>query len=125
MNTSHYLTQSIAALRLKPDLIVSYEEVRFLRLVDQLKAADYPEDLLHPAVLKLMKLDQESGSDYLPTLAAYIGNGMNQTDTAKALDIHRTTLIYRLRRIAEYTNLDLTNSESLLHAAISLEMLKE
>ncbi len=125
LNTSHYLTQSIAALRLKPDLIVSYEEVRFLRLVDQLKAADYPEDLLHPAVLKLMKLDQESGSDYLPTLAAYIGNGMNQTDTAKALDIHRTTLIYRLRRIAEYTNLDLTNSESLLHAAISLEMLKE
>ena len=125
LDTSHYLTQAIAALRLKPDLMVSYEEVRFLRLIDQLKAADYPEDLMHPAVLKLMDIDQESGSDYIPTLSSFIENSLNQTDTAKALDIHRTTLIYRLRRIAEYTNLDLTDSDSLVHAAISLEMLKE
>ena len=62
---------------------------------------------------------------YLQTISAYISNGLNQTDTAKALDIHRTTLIYRLRRIAEYTYLDFSDSESLLHAAVSLEMLKD
>jgi hypothetical protein len=125
LDTSHFLSQAIASLRLKPDLMVAYEEVRFLHLVDQLKAAEHPEDLMHPAVLKLMEIDRESGTDYLPTLASFVENGLNQTDTAKCLDIHRTTLIYRLKRIAEYTNLDLTDSESLIHVAISLEMLKE
>jgi DNA-binding PucR family transcriptional regulator len=75
--------------------------------------------------MKLKDIDVESGTDYLPTLSSFVQNGMNQTDTAKALDIHRTTLIYRLRRISEYTNLDLNDHKSLLHAAISLEMLKD
>ena len=125
LDTPHFLSQAIASLRLKPDMLVFFEEVRFLRLVDQLKAADYPEDLLHPAIMKLKDIDVESGTDYLPTLSSFVQNGMNQTDTAKALDIHRTTLIYRLRRISEYTNLDLNDHKSLLHAAISLEMLKD
>ena len=122
MDTPQHDAQAAAALELKENDIVFYEEVRFPRLIRYLKSAEYPEDLMHPAVLKLKDMDERTGTEYLQTLCALVENGVRQTDTAKALKIHRTTLIYRMGRIHEITDLDFSDSEEMMHVAISLKM---
>ncbi len=123
LDTPHYMTQALAALSLSPERTVFYEDVRYLRMLRRLKSAEYCEDLLHPGVLRLKEIDRESGTEYLETLRCYLRSGMSQTETARKLGIHRTTLIYRLRRIGELTNLDFSDAEGIVHATVSLELL--
>ncbi|HET8629527.1 MAG TPA: helix-turn-helix domain-containing protein [Thermomicrobiales bacterium] len=47
--------------------------------------------------------DERHGGELLPTLAAYLRHGEAATAAAADLAIHRNTLTYRLRRIAELT----------------------
>ena len=122
LETPQHAAQAEAALELEENDIVFYENVRFPRLIQYLKSAEYPEDLMHPAILKLKELDERSGTEYLQTIRTLIQNGMRQTDSARALKIHRTTLIYRMGRIQELTGLDYSDSEEMLHVSISLKM---
>ena len=122
LDTPQHDEQAAAALELEEKDIIFYEEVRFPRLIRYLKSAEYPGDLMHPAVLKLKDLDESTGAEYLLTLRALIENGVRQTDTAKALKIHRTTLIYRMGRIHDITGLDFSDSEEMIHLALSLKM---
>ena len=122
LETPRHDGQAKAALELGEGDIIPYEKVRFSRLIRHLKAAEYPEDLMHPAVLQLQNLDRESGTEYVKTLRCLLENGLRQTDAARALKIHRTTLIYRMRRIHELTNLNMEDAGDLIHAAISIGM---
>ncbi len=122
LDTPRHDGQAEAALELGEGDIVTYEKVRFSRMIRHLKAAEFPEDLMHPAVLKLQELDRESGTEYVKTLRCLLENGLRQTDAARALKIHRTTLIYRIRRIHELTDLDMEDAGDVIHAAISIRM---
>lgn len=54
------------------------------------------------------------------TLAAWFAAGMQHGRTAQALGIHRNTLDYRLRRIAELTDLDLDRSADCVRLYLAL-----
>lgn len=47
--------------------------------------------------------DRRHGGVLLPTLRAYLAHGGNAASAAQALAIHRNTLSYRLRRVADLT----------------------
>lgn len=57
------------------------------------------------------------------TLAIWFANDGHPLATAKALHIHRNTLDYRMRKIAELTTLDLSNTDDrlLLYIALQIE----
>ena len=122
LDTPHFVTQAVAALDLGRRDIVPYQEVRFARMIGYLKSAEYCEDLMHPAVLKLKELDETAGTEYLETLRCLLKNGLRQSDAARDLKIHRTTLIYRMKRIQELTGFAFSDSAELVHAAVSMEM---
>ncbi|MCL4250648.1 MAG: PucR family transcriptional regulator ligand-binding domain-containing protein [Anaerolineae bacterium] len=52
-------------------------------------------------------LREEQNADLFDTLEVYLDNGGNGMQTAKVLNIHRSTLIYRLDRIKEICAIDL------------------
>ncbi|MHB1372927.1 MAG: sugar diacid recognition domain-containing protein [Thauera sp.] len=56
------------------------------------------------------------------TLAAWFAHGMKTAASAEALHVHRNTLDYRLRRIAELTGLDLARLDDCLLLFIGLEL---
>ncbi|WP_345793561.1 sugar diacid recognition domain-containing protein [Thauera sp. JM12B12] len=56
------------------------------------------------------------------TLAAWFAHGMKTAASAEALHVHRNTLDYRLRRIAELTGLDLGRLDDCLLLFIGLEL---
>jgi hypothetical protein len=87
---------------------------------------EYPADELVAPGLKLLETyDREHpGSDLSMTLREYINQQFNATHTADVLHIHRTTLLYRLRRIQELTRLVLDDRDTILHLQLSYALME-
>lgn len=85
--------------------------------------SDYsPRAVCSNAVLQLAALDREKNTDYIKTLQCYFDNNCQQTATANAMFIHRTTLTYRLEKILELTGVDLSDPDVRLYLQISLKL---
>ena len=67
----------------------------------------------------LLDYDDSKNSELVMTLSDYLECGGNYDESAAALHIHRSTLRYRLARIAELTGHDLRKVDTRfnLHAA--------
>ena len=50
-------------------------------------------------------------------------NKYNAVQTAKELQIHRSTFLYRMERLQTLFNLDLNQRDSLLYTLLSMKML--
>ena len=58
----------------------------------------------------------------LETLQGFFDNNLSITQTAKALFIHRNTLLYRLERIKKVTGLDPKKFDDAVQLKIALKM---
>ncbi|MHC0038446.1 PucR family transcriptional regulator [Pseudoneobacillus sp. C159] len=68
--------------------------------------------------------DRLHGTSYIVTLENFFSNNLNISETAKAMFLHRNTLIYRIEKIKEILNSDLKNSEELLQIQLSLKIFR-
>lgn len=75
-----------------------------LRVMDQTSM----QALNFPPLEALRREDAEHGSDYMQTLRVYLASFGDARAAAAALQLHVTTLRYRLKRIAELSGIDLT-----------------
>ena len=62
----------------------------------------------------LTAYDRERGADLAHTLRVLLECGGNQSRTAEELFLHRSSLLYRLRRIEELTGYNLRDNEECL-----------
>ncbi|HEY2221374.1 PucR family transcriptional regulator [Actinomycetospora sp.] len=60
---------------------------------------------------KLLEYDARRGSELVRTLAHHLERGGNYEITAKSLIVHRSTLKYRLQRIRQIADVDLTDPD--------------
>lgn len=85
--------------------IVQYEDVAMQHLL-QLATKDLPLiSFIHPKVRALLKYDKQHKTMFAKTLRCYLANGRNITKTALELGIHKSTLSYRIGKIAEIAQL--------------------
>ena len=70
---------------------------------------------------RLARYDQEKKTELIPTLDAYLCAN-NATVVAARLNLHRNSLLYRLRRIREITGLDLDDAETRLALHLALRI---
>lgn len=80
--------------------------------------------VLHPALDILKEYDVRHGTDLYETLYTFLKCNQNATEAARDLFIHRSSLIYRLDRIAELTGIDLSEFQTLVHLEISFLICK-
>ncbi len=71
--------------------------------------------LCHSKLRLLLDYDSKHDLEYTRTLRGYLENNCSQAETCKALYMHRSTLIQRLKRIAEITKLDLDDKDLRLY----------
>jgi DNA-binding PucR family transcriptional regulator len=69
---------------------------------------------------KLLRHDSSDKGHLLETLRVYFKNRGNVMKTARALYIHRNTLLYRLDRIREIGAYDLDDAETRLQLQLAL-----
>jgi purine catabolism regulator len=102
----------------------SYAELGVYRLLLPLRAQHAAElrtfvaDTLGP-----LASDPRSGAGVLlDTLDTYLAHGGNASQAAAALHLHRNTLAYRLRRVAQITGLDVDDPEARLRLHLALKV---
>ncbi|MEU5692765.1 helix-turn-helix domain-containing protein [Actinosynnema sp. NPDC020468] len=71
-------------------------------------------------VADLVRHDEETGTHYAETLAAWLAAQGDSREAARTLSVHPNTLRYRLQRMAEVTALPLDDPEQRLAMAITL-----
>lgn len=91
-------------------------------LLRQLKEDDFVLYLRHPAINVLNNYDNVNNTELLKTLDAYLQHSCSQNQTAEFLHIHLNSLKYRLRRIAEISDIDFKNSEEMFYLQLSLRI---
>jgi DNA-binding PucR family transcriptional regulator len=83
------------------------------------ESRQFADELLGP----LVRYDEETCSELLPTLRGYLECGGQVRATARALAVHENTIRYRLARIAEVSSIDPNDLHSLLDARFALQIL--
>lgn len=82
------------------DHYLDYVIQTFLRHTEE-DGARYDQILYTPEFLKLRASDENLGTDYCIILQKYYENDMNLSQTAKALYMHRNTLLRKVNQIEE------------------------
>lgn len=78
------------------------------------------EKLGYPKVEAVIAHDCSNRTDYARTIRAYLDSFGNATAAAAQLDLHVTTLRYRLRKVEELFDLDFTDPEQRLACELAL-----
>lgn len=120
LETHTLAVQAERALELSAGTVTLFEKIRMSNLLNYCEKYNPKTDILHPAVTQLQALDRNGQSEYIKTLEAYFHCCCNQLQAAECLRIHRTTLFYRLQKIAEITGMDFNDPDEMLHVQFSL-----
>ncbi|ORJ61811.1 PucR family transcriptional regulator [Mycobacterium simiae] len=102
-----------------PEGAAAFDELGFYRLIDAAQGGGAVEVFVHEWLGTLLDYDDRRNAELVLTLGTYLECGGNYDESAAVLHIHRSTLRYRLTRIAELTGHDLHKVDTRfnLHAA--------
>ncbi|MBE6032880.1 MAG: hypothetical protein E7224_06770 [Clostridiales bacterium] len=107
-------------------VVISYDSYKFIDMA--LCAVDYEEDSLNSFVSEqinsILAYDKENGTDYFHTLHVFLQSDRSFVLAAKKLFTHKNTVAYRIGRMKELFNLDLSSGESvfpLLYSCMLVE----
>ena len=78
--------------------------------------------LVHPTLKQLRDYDSSNSTDFYETFHQYLCCECSIAATAQTMGLHRNTLLYRIARIRELTNLDIDNPKLRLHLRLSFEI---
>jgi sugar diacid utilization regulator len=124
-----YYRQSLEALSIgarmdNSSCLCSYNEYAIYHIA---KACSQVSDLhvfYQPKLQLLIEYDKEHNTSFTKSLYSYLKNTRNITSTAKALHLHRNSMIYHLKRIEEILGFSLTDSDTLLHIELSFRFME-
>ncbi len=110
------------AQRLYPDQYVhQFDDLGYIHTLYHAGPASLAQN---PQVPVLRQLLAERQADLFNTLEAYLDAGGNSMQTAEALQIHRSTLNYRLARIKKICAIDLSSASTRLNLQIALKLMR-
>lgn len=78
----------------------------------------------HEKLLNLKYESENSQSQLYRTLRCYLENQQSVSRTARALYIHRSTLLYRLEKITRFLKSDLSDPDELLYLMLSFRLIE-
>lgn len=79
--------------------------------------------LCHPALLGLAAHDEGHGSELMETLFVYLQVAGSTARASQLLNLHKNTLLYRLRRAREVLGMDLASGEELFQLQLGFRIL--
>ncbi|MCP3030908.1 PucR family transcriptional regulator ligand-binding domain-containing protein [Halobacillus sp. A1] len=104
-----------------------FSDTRMNRLLIALSHEKEIEQIVKNTLHKLIEYDQKRQTDLINTFIVYNKYNSNVSQTARALNLHRQSLLHRLRNIEQLTGLSLLNADDmfLLELSVRLWMLKK
>lgn len=113
-NIKKYYLQTLNAIELglhlnKSQYLFLFGDYLFYHMLTICKQQEDLLNFCHPSVLLLMEYDKKNKTDFLQTIYEYIKHKGNHKDTADALHIYHSTLVYRMKKIKEIIRSELDN----------------
>ncbi|MFK2827273.1 helix-turn-helix domain-containing protein [Bacillus sp. B190/17] len=105
-------------------LTFEYDKLGVLRYLESIAHFNSETSYVNQDLVKLERKDQESQSNLLQTLEAYLLNNCRIKPTAEQLFIHTNTLKYRLKQISELTSIDFDDFNMKCQLFIDLQLIK-
>ncbi|MHA6482816.1 PucR family transcriptional regulator [Paenibacillus sp. strain BS8-2] len=105
----------------KRRFVTAYRSLDFSRLLRMLPL-DELERFYHEAFKTLLGKGDQEQSDMLRTLRAYYDNHCNLIDTAKALFVHRNTVVYRLEKAEKLLGRKLKDAQTAFGYRVAFAM---
>ncbi|WP_416151597.1 PucR family transcriptional regulator [Salipaludibacillus sp. HK11] len=104
-----------------------FKDTRINRLLMTISTDENIKKIVKDTIQPLIDYDEKRQTDLVQTFMAYNKNKANVSQTARALNLHRQSLLYRLRNIESLTQLSLVNADDvfLLELSIRLWMLRK
>lgn len=101
--------QCEAALRLgdSSSRYLRYDDCKTAHLLEAASQTLPLEQFLSNRYLRLLRYDQENGTELCPLLKCHLSTMMRVSDTARKLFLHRNTVLNRLQKIEEIIDADL------------------
>lgn len=93
------------------NIMIQYSELGVYQLLLAIDNKETIKAYYNDILGKLEENDQNNGTDYLDFLNAYLNSNCNINDTADALFIHRNTVVYKIKKINELLDCDLSDIE--------------
>ena len=99
--------------------VTSFGDLGIYRLLFSLKSNSELRSFYQEYLGRLSEYDQKHEGELLQTLKAYLRYN-TMAETARAIHVHRNTLLYRLERIREITGFDIEDGEMRLTLHLAL-----
>lgn len=117
--------QAIDAVKLqekkgRSNELILYNELGLYKLLLSLDDSEVVNDFYNETLTPLFDYDKENNSDYVEVLKAYLNNNGSVKEVAAKLFYHRNTINYKLNKISEILNCDLSNLSTRLVFSIAL-----
>jgi len=101
-----------------------YSEMMLSHIVNELDSFFPLRKICHNAVVRLHAYDLANGTEYMPTLEAYLMHNNSLQKAANILYIHKNTMTYRLKCIERIVKMDLNNPDERLGVLLSCIVLR-
>ncbi len=111
------IAQRIASKR----SVHTFDELGYIHTLYQAGPGSLAQNAQAPVLRKLL---DKRHKDLFITLETYLDAGGNSVQTAESLHIHRSTLNYRLARIKEICEVDLSSPATRLNLQIALKLMR-
>ncbi len=123
---AHY-EKSIDSIRLgkqsKPsEVLYSYSALATSHMLELIREKISYHDFCSDAIGKLERFDRETHADLTETLLCYLENNFKIVPAANALCLHSNTMRYRLEKIKEITECELTNGHQCFDLMLALKL---
>jgi PucR C-terminal helix-turn-helix domain/GGDEF-like domain len=129
VQSRHDADQVLRILRIESQLVgrqvATIDQVRgHAFLLELQETAALQPHLQYGKVAALVRYDAENGTAYVESLRAYLDALGDVVIASKRIHVHRNTLRYRLRRLCELVDLDVTDPTDRLVAELQLRLLE-
>lgn len=101
-----------------------YEQTRVDRVLLNLAGNKEMEEIIMSTIEPLVQYDEQRHMDLIGTFIAYNQFHGNVSQTARSLNLHRQSLLYRLRKIESLTGLSLIDPDDLFLLDLSIKIWK-
>ncbi len=101
---------------------VSFEDTQLNRLLLNLANNEEVREITLSTIAPLIEYEEKREMDLIDTFIAYDNQNGNVSQAARILNLHRQSLLYRLRKIEGLTKLSLDNPDDVFLLSISIKV---
>lgn len=124
IKNSYQLAQKVVRMqkRRKSEEIIPYQKLGVYQLLMSMEDTEVIGEFCKENIDRLLEYDRVNATDLTRFLQCYFKEGANAQKTAEKLYLHRNTINYKLRKIEEILDCDLTALDTRISLSLALKL---